>query len=142
MGRRAKIIKLTTEQRAELEQGYKNGQPAVFSKRCHIILLKSDGRTSKEIAGILGMGMQPINNWVKRYEKQGIEGLRTKAGQGRKPILDKDKDAEKVKAAVKKERQRLKHAKDDLEDELNKEFSLKTLKRFLKNLSAGGNAFV
>ena len=51
-------------------------------------------------------------------------------------------DEKKVKALVKKERQRLKHAKEDLEKELGKEFSLKTLKRFLKNLSADGNASV
>jgi len=139
MGRKAKIINLTSTERAALEQGYKNSGSSVFSRRCHMILLKSEGLTFEEIAKILGMTQAPIQNWVKRYKNEGIEGLKTRPGQGRKVILDKVKDAEKVKAAVKKERQRLKHAKDDLEQELNKEFSLKTLKRFLKNLSADGN---
>lgn len=72
----------------------------------------------------------------------GLQGLHTKPGQGRKPILDKEEDGARVKAAVKKERQRLRHAKAGLEGELGKEFSLKTLKRFLKNLSADGSTSV
>ena len=107
-----------------------------------MILLKSDNRTSKEVADILGTNQISVNTWLKRYNLDGINGLYTKSGQGRKPILDKKADKEKVKKAVKKERQRLKHAKDDLEQELNKEFSLKTLKRFLKNLTADGKESV
>lgn len=141
MGRRPKSIKLNDTQRAELENGYKNGK-SVFSKRCHIILLKSDSRTSKEVADILGTNQISINAWLKRYEEQGIDGLNTRSGQGRKRILDEKKDKEKIKEAVKKERQRLKHAKDNLEQELQKEFSLKTLKRFLKNLTVDGNESV
>ena len=53
MGRRAKSIKLTVDQRAELADGYKNGT-SVFSRRCHMILLKSENRTSKEVADIIG----------------------------------------------------------------------------------------
>jgi hypothetical protein len=67
--------------------------------------------------------------------------LKTKPGQGRNPILDVKKDEAKVKAIIKTERQRLKLAKEKLEKELGKTFSLPTLKRFLKNLSADGNAF-
>ena len=138
MGRKAKIVKLSTDQRAELEGGYRRGR-ATFSRRCHMILLKSENRTSQEIADILGTNHISVNNWVNRYKSEGISGLKTKSGQGRKRILDEEKDKEKVKAAVKKERQRLKHAKEELEKELGKTFSLKTLHRFLKNLSADGN---
>jgi hypothetical protein len=41
-----------------------------------------------------------------------------------------------VRQAVQKERQRLGQAKLLLEQELQKEFSLKTLKRFLKKMAA------
>ena len=141
MGRKAKSIKLNSTQRAALEKGYKRGK-RTFSKRCHIILLKSTDRTSVEVAEIVGTNPISVNSWVNRYEQSGIKGLHTKSGQGRKPILDKKQDKEKVKKAVKAERQRLKRAKDELEKSLDKNFSLKTLKRFLKNLSANGSAFV
>ena len=142
MGRKAKVLKITSAQRTELTQGYKNKKSSTFSRRCHIILLKSEGRTSKDIAQILGITIQPVNKWAKRFEEKGIAGLKTKPGQGRKLILNKEEDEAKVKAAIKKERQRLTHAKAELETELGKTFSLKTLKRFLKNLSAPGNASV
>ena len=141
MGRRAKSIKLSDEQRAALELGYKQGTPT-FSKRCHMVLLKSEGLKSTDVSKILLVNQVTVNKWLMRYEEKGIIGLETQPGQGRKPILNKQADEEKVKAAVKKERQRLKHAKEELEKELGKEFSLKTLKRFLKNLSADGNASV
>ncbi len=141
MGRKVISIKLTVAQRAELEDGYKSGAP-IFSKRCHMVLLKSEDRTSKQVADLLLTNEVSVNNWMNRYKKEGIQGLKTKAGRGRKPIFNRQTDEEKVRAVVKKERQRLRFAKGELEAALEKEFSLKTLKRFLKNLSADGNASV
>ena len=80
-----------------------------------------------------------VNNWLTRYEEQGVEGLKTKPGRGRKAILNQQNDEAKVRAVVQQERQRLKLAKETLEEELGKQFSLKTLKRFLKSVAHGGN---
>lgn len=80
-----------------------------------------------------------MNRWCNRYLKKGIIGLQTKVGQGRKKIFDKVKDESIIKATVQKERQRLKNAKEILETELDKSFSLKTLQRFLKTLAADGS---
>ena len=132
-------ILLTEDQRIALVNGYRTGSPGVFSRRCHIILLKSEGRTSKEIGLILKMDQMKVNSWLNRYESAGLEGLRTKSGRGRKQILDLDTDGAIVRKAIQKERQRLNQAKQVLEVELNKHFSDKTLKRFLKNLSADGS---
>ena len=139
MGRKVKSIELTIYQRAELEKGYKTGR-SIISKRCHMILLKSESKSSREVASLLRTNEVSVNQWLARYKEQGIEGLETKTGQGRKPILNKETDEQKVKAAVQKERQRLKLAKAELESALDKQFSLKTLKRFLKKLTANGNA--
>lgn len=140
MGRKSKKIDLTQAEKFELEKGYKHSKSKVFSQRCHIILLKHQGLTSQEIADIFGTTFQPVNSWCKKYLKDGIDGLKTKPGQGRKAILNKKDDEAKVKAAIKKERQRIKLAKESLEKDLGKTFSVLTLKRFLKNLSADGNA--
>lgn len=139
MGRKSKKIDLTAAEKSELVEGYKHSSSKVFSQRCHIILLKHQGRTSQEIADIFGLTIQPVNSWCKRYIQNGIEGLKTKPGQGRKPILNKEQDEAKVRIAIKKERQRIRLAKESLEKDLGKNFSVLTLKRFLKNLSADGN---
>jgi len=136
LSRKIKVIKLGIDDKNKLEEGYKHSSKASYSRRCHIILLKGSGRTSKEIASIFGITDQSVNNWVGRFVSEGIDGLRTRPGQGRPPILDRTADAEKIKETVRKERQRLKLAKGDLEEELGKEFSMRTLSRFLKLLAA------
>ncbi|MGI8754774.1 MAG: helix-turn-helix domain-containing protein [Acidimicrobiales bacterium] len=40
-----------------------------------------------EIAEVLGCCEMAINNWLVRYEKEGIKGLAKRAGRGRPPIL-------------------------------------------------------
>jgi transposase len=131
-----RTIELTVEQQKALQAGYQLGKTHAFRQRCQLILLKSEGRITKEVGRIIKMNEISVNKWLDRYESEGIEGLMTKPGRGRKKVLDQLQDAAKVRQAVQKERQRLAQAKVILEKELNKQFSLKTLKRFLKSLTA------
>ena len=89
----------------------------------------------------MGLAAISVTRWLNRYEAEGIAGLETRAGRGRPRVFDEQRDAEVVKAVVREERQRLEHAKQELEAHLGKQFSTQTLKRFLKNLAAPGNAF-
>jgi transposase len=129
-----KTVELTEAQRSELEKGYRTGSSHAVRVRCQMILLKSERRPAKEIADLLGCCEVVVNNWLKRYEVEGIEGLLTKPGRGRKPILDAEKDLPSVKAAVAANRQRISLAKAELEVELGKPFSQKTLERYIKNM--------
>ncbi len=135
---KTKVIKLTAAQKAELENGYRNGQTHSFRQRCQMVLLKSEERTSVEVVSILGSCEMTVNNWLKRYESEGLEGLRTRAGRGRKAILQAV-DLPQVKAAVKQSRQRIEAARAELEESLGKEFSHSSLKRFLKKTLAATN---
>lgn len=131
-----KTIELSEGQRDELEKGYRHGKTHAVRERCQLILLKSEGRSSKQVAAIIKKDQNTVNTWVKRYHAVGIVGLSTKPGRGRKLLLDKEKDGDKVRVAIQAERQRISQAKVDLEEQLGKRFSEKTLKRFLKNLTA------
>lgn len=133
---KTRTVELTVEEKQSLEEGYGSGKSHAFRKRCQLVLLKSQERTSKDVGQIVEMNQISINKWLDRYQAEGIAGLATKPGRGRKPVLDQEQDAAKVRQAVQQERQRLSQAKQILEEELNKEFSLKTLKRFLKRLNA------
>ena len=140
MGRTIKI-ELNEQQRSQLLLGYQEGETHVFRLRCQIVLLKAEGRKSQDIADILGLCQQAVNNWLWRYKQLGISGLHTKSGQGRPPILQHTQDAESVRLAVAEHRQRISQARVELEDTLGKKFSEKTLRRFLKNSVADINAF-
>lgn len=136
-----RTLDLSPHQRDQLQDAYQNGKSHAFRKRCHLVLLKTEQRTSKEVGQILHMHQVTVNNWLNRYEQEGIDGLKTKPGRGRKPILDADKDLLAVREALRQERQRLKQAKDLVENQLGKSFSTKTLKRFLKKTTADTNGF-
>ena len=129
-----KTVKLTQAQRIALEKGYRAGSSHAFRLRCQMILLKCEQRTAAEIADLLGCCEVVVNNWLKRFEAEGIEGLRTKPGRGRKPILDAESDLQRVKAAVTANRQRISLAKAELEKAMGKSFSQKTLERYIKNM--------
>jgi transposase len=139
MGRFLKIT-LDDKQRAALEQGYRNGKTHAFRQHCQIVLLKAQGRKSQEIALLLGCCQKRVNDWLHRYQQEGIQGLQIKPGRGRKAILSEATDSAKVSQAVKRHRQRISLAKAELESSLGKEFSQRTLVRFLKNLTADTNA--
>jgi transposase len=139
MGRTIKI-ELTEQQRAELENGYRTGKTQVFRLRCQMVLLKAEGRKSKDVGDILGSCEQAINNWLWRYKQDGVKGLQTKPGQGRVAILQVSQDAASVRLSVAEHRQRISQARAELEETLGKQFSEKTLRRFLKNLTADINA--
>jgi transposase len=132
-------VDLTTEQRAALEAGYKHGQTHGLRQRCHMILLKAQKMPSRDVAQQLGCCMISVNDWVKRYQNEGIDGLHIRAGRGRKAILCSQKDLPAVRQAVAANRQRLSLAQTHLQDQLGKEFSTMTLKRFLKNIVADTN---
>ncbi len=133
MGRSIKII-LDDKKRAELEDGFRADRSHTFRAHCQMVLLKADNRRSKDVAAILGCCQKSVNHWLKRYKADGIEGLRIKAGRGRPSILSIETDAPAVRRAVEEHRQRISLASPELADGLGKQFSERTLRRFLKNL--------
>lgn len=135
-----KTLGLTAEQRELLDQGLRTGKTHAFRKRCQLVLLKEQGRTSVEVGSIVGMCEMSVNNWLSRYEDEGIEGLVTKPGRGRKAKLDAAKDSQPVLMAVKANRQRLLTAKAEFEVASGKKVSRDTLRRFLKVLVDDTNA--
>ena len=136
-----RTIDLSSAEREGLEQGYRTGNSHAFRQRCQLVLLKSQGHTSEQVGGLLQMNPVTVNNWLTRYQAEGMAGLQTKPGRGRKPVFESARDLEQVRKAVVEERQRLSQAKLLLEQQMGKEFSLKTLQRFLKKLSAATSGY-
>lgn len=135
MSRKIKQVLLSTEAKQCLEYLYKTDSNHSFRQRCKMVLLNSEGYTAKDIAVILSSNMASVYNWLNRYNTDGIAGLRSKSGQGRKPILE-EKHLSMVRAAVEQERQRLSQARQIIEENIGKKMSNETLTRFLKVITA------
>lgn len=126
---------LTPEQRIELKSGFKNGFSHCLRMRCHAILLKAEGRTSTEVGLITGMCNISVNSWTKRFVNDGINGLKTQPGRGRKPIISIVEDKEAILKAIKKNRQRMQTAKAEWESQSGKTVCRNTFRAFLKTLA-------
>lgn len=98
-----KVIQLTDQQRLQLEDGFRNGKSHAYRMRCRAILLKSQGLKSTEVGVQTEMTHISVNSWVKRFEREGVKGLETKPGRGRKPIMDCS-DEESVRQAIEQDR--------------------------------------
>ena len=114
--------------------GFKEGSSHCFRMRCKAVLLKSEGLSSEAIGKIVEMTQISVNNWVKRYLLEGISGLETRKGRGRKPIMDCS-DEEAVRKAIENDRQSVNKAREAWQNAVGKEASESTFKRFLSALA-------
>ncbi|MDR1356651.1 MAG: helix-turn-helix domain-containing protein [Tannerellaceae bacterium] len=108
---RVNTPQLSDRDRLLLEKGIKKGESHCFRTRCRVILLKAEGRSSKDVGLITDMSHISVNHWVKRFKSGGgISELKNEPGQGRKAVLNAE-DREGLLEAVKQHRQRLQTAK-------------------------------
>src|ERR1700753_1820677 len=134
---KTKVIELSLGQRAALEKGHRQGTSHAFRTRCQIVLLTIRKRSSVEVADVLGCREIVVNNWLRRFEEEGIEGLKTRPGRGRKPKLSTQNSLhlQTVKAEIAKHPQSVKTVIARLDEELDLAMHPDTLKRFLKKLA-------
>ncbi|MFN4144629.1 MAG: hypothetical protein ACK4GN_02310 [Runella sp.] len=123
-----------------MEKLFKESTNHSLRKRCQTILLKSEGRDSRDVGSIVGMCNVSVNSWVKRYKSEGIIGLHIKPGRGRKPLIDVKTDELPILESVKQHRQKVSTAKAEWGSSSEKEVSKTTFKRFLKSLVEDINA--
>jgi transposase len=135
-----KGIELTDDERAALEGTWRHGKSHALRQRCRMVLLKAESRTSKDVARRVGCCEMVVNTWLARYRAEGMDGLQTRGGQGRRPTLSREDDLGAVRRAVQQNRQRVSLARAELTQELGKGFSDLTLRRFLKKTVAATNA--
>lgn len=134
--RPAIVLALTAEQKQALEGWIRSHAIApVVRLRCQVILLKAQGRKAADIGAIVGMCSLSVHHWIGRYRTEGIRGLLTKKGQGRKALLDIADDAPAVLLSVNEHRQSVKAAKAGYEAGGGKRVSEDTFRAFLKALA-------
>ena len=134
-----RFITLTANERSTLSAGRQHHRQYQFRDRCQGLLLSADGQDVAAIMAVLQVSRPTVYTWFNRWERGGLAGLANAAGQGRHPILGAA-DAAPVAAAVRANRQQLKEVAVTLRQELAKDFSARTLRRFLKSMAGAGGA--
>lgn len=82
-------IKLSDADRSELESLLAKGRIAVRThKRAQALLELDRGRTFTDVAAIVGVTIQTVSIWAKKYQATGSEFLTDQPRSGRPPIID------------------------------------------------------
>jgi transposase len=74
----------------ELQALFRQEREARRAKRIWIVWQARLGQTAPQIAEGIGLSRRAVQEWVRRYNGEGLAGLDTRAGQGREPILSED----------------------------------------------------
>ena len=135
-----RFVVLTSDERATLFRARHHHPQYQFRSRCACLLLSADGHAVASLEQALGVSSRTVYTWFNRWESGGLAGLANAAGQGRRPILAAA-DETPVLAAVRANRQQLKEVTVTLREQLAKDFSPRTLRRFLKSVAGSGGAF-
>lgn len=69
--------------------------------RLYAVYQAAKGQSSRKLEELYNTSFKQITNWVHRFEKEGIEGLRDKPGRGRKPKLTEDQKKEIRQVVIK-----------------------------------------
>jgi transposase len=75
------------ESEQQLQQLADQEPRADLAKRLRTIVLAKRSYTAREIATCTGFSRRSVQEWVARYNREGLAGLKTRAGRGRKPPL-------------------------------------------------------
>ena len=68
------------------------GNPSyLVGLRLYIVYQVALGQSSRKLAEIHHISFKQITNWVHRFEKGGLQGLKDKKGRGRKPLLSEER---------------------------------------------------
>ena len=78
-----KLPPLDDEQLKELNELYRTTRDVRLQRRAQIILLAAEkGMVAQEIAEIVRDSDQTVRRWLKRYQAEGIEGLKDRPRPG------------------------------------------------------------
>ena len=103
MGRPAKPLSLTNEDRAQLESMARSQSlPAALSRRAQMILRMADGESNTAIARRYRYSRPTVTFWRTRFRERGIAGLHNELKPGRPRSTSDEQIATLINTALKR----------------------------------------
>lgn len=82
-----------------LKRYYKKERDGKIKERILMLIHSYEGKTSREVGEIVKRDQKLVLYWKNRYEKEGLEGLKTKPRSG-KPALLSRRQEDKIKKKI------------------------------------------
>jgi len=81
------VLKIHRAEPGEIKKLLSTNEAYTVGVRLYMVYLVALGHSSRKLSELHHISFKQITNWVHRFEKQGIEGLKDKMGRGRKSVL-------------------------------------------------------
>lgn len=72
---------------------------AKLAQRLRLVAFAMEGHTSLEIGQWVDLSQRQVQDWVRRYNQNGVEGLKDRPGRGPNPMLAAD-EVDQLKARI------------------------------------------
>jgi transposase len=129
-----KFIKPLSEiEKLTLQEAYMNHPQFRVRHRAHALLLNNRGYSIAQLQHVFEVNRDTVSAWLDRWENDGITGLFDGVRSGRPTIFTLE-EQDKFRNYVDENPHQLKEAVTKLREEVGKDASLDTYKRFLKKL--------
>lgn len=96
------VLKIQRSEAGEIKKLLNTNDAYVVGVRLYLVYLVALGHSSRRLSELHSISFKQITNWVHRFEKEGIEGLKDKKGRGRRSSLSEEQ-LERIKELVIKE---------------------------------------
>lgn len=77
----------------ELQQQERGEKNVTRSKRLRVLILALEGWTDLAVATAVGLSRRACQDWVRRYNEQGLAALEERRGRPRQAALDSEEEA-------------------------------------------------
>ena len=92
MPRPVSALELTPEEKLHLQRVARSKTSSQRDGlRSRIVLRRAEGSRAVDVAEALGVSLTTVSTWSRRFELQGLNGLKDRPGRGRKAWLATDK---------------------------------------------------
>src|SRR5207249_5211932 len=83
MARPVSALELTPEEKLHLQRvAHSKTGSQRDGLRARIVLRRAEGAREADVAGALGVSLTTVSTWSRRFELQGLEGLKDRPGRG------------------------------------------------------------
>ena len=92
MARPVSALELTPEEKRQLQRMARSKTGSQRDGlRARIVLSRAEGSREADVAAALDVSLTTVSTWSRRFELQGLDGLKDRPGRGRKSWLAADK---------------------------------------------------
>ena len=101
MARPVSALELTPEEKIQLRRAARSKTGSQRDGlRARIVLHRAEGAREADVAEALGVSLTTVSTWSRRFELQGLDGLKDRPGRGRKAWLAADKVRQVISRVV------------------------------------------